>query len=246
MASFHTEHYTIRTSEINHRKLLHPHALIQLMQEASMQHTINMKVSVWDMASMNASWVLLKMEVKILHYPSLNETVRIDTYPSGLDGYFTFRDYLMYDGQGELCATSTTMWSLMNLDTRKIMKIPESFGSLVYHAATPLGRPDFKLSSFVHSDTASFIQVNYLQIDWNGHVNNGQLVKLIIEQLQSDILTHKKLTSLIIQFKAEALLDQILSLCYSIKDNTIKHSVKDKNSDREVLIAESTWEPIEE
>jgi len=245
MASLHTEYFKIRTSEINHHKLLHPHALIQLMQEASMQHTISMGVSVWDLETMNASWVLLKMDVNVIHYPSLNETVKIITYPSGLDGYFTFRDYYMYNEKGTLCATSSTMWTLLNLDTRKIMKIPERFGSLVYDKGELLEKPAFKLSPFAQPDTSSCIQVNYFHIDWNGHVNNGQLIKLILEQIDSKIHQHKTLKSLFIQFKAEAILDQLLEISNITNDNVIKHMVTDQKTKKEVLLAESVWDILQ-
>lgn len=87
MSYIHTEQFSIRTSEINHNKSLHAYALIQLMQEASMQHTIGMKVSVWDMEAIQGGWVLLKMEVQFYHYPVLGQKVTVKTYPSGLDGY---------------------------------------------------------------------------------------------------------------------------------------------------------------
>ncbi|MGB4957828.1 MAG: acyl-ACP thioesterase domain-containing protein, partial [Saprospiraceae bacterium] len=127
MSYIHTEIFRVRTSEINHRKVIHPHALIQLMQEASMQHTLGLQVSVWDMESIHATWVLLKMDVKISHYPKLNETVSVQTFPSGLNGYFTYRDYYMYGQDGQLCATISSMWTLMNIETRKMMRIPLTF-----------------------------------------------------------------------------------------------------------------------
>lgn len=243
MGTIHTEHFRIRTSEINPQKLLHPYALIQLMQEASMQHTISMKVSVWDMENMKASWVLLKMEVHFYRLPSLNEEVKVETYPSGLDGYFTYRDYYMYGQDGTQCATISSMWTLMNTETRKMMKIPESFSSLVHLSATTLQRPDFRLKPIKQTENNNALTVNYFHLDWNGHVNNVQLVRLMFERMDYDMVSKIKLKSLKLHFKAEATMNQQLNFCNEKQDNhTVSHAVKDMNTGKDILHAESEWE----
>jgi medium-chain acyl-[acyl-carrier-protein] hydrolase len=245
MGTLHTEYFKIRTSEINHLKLLHPHALIQLMQEASMQHTIRMKVSVWDLERLHSSWVLLKMQVTIHHYPTLNEDVRVETYPSGLDGYFTYRDYFMYDQNDKLYATITSMWTLMNTASRKIMKIPDSFGSLVYGETNALARPEFRLKSIDIIKRTSEIQVNYYHLDWNGHVNNVQLVRLILESLDSNITSKMKMKSMSVHFKLEAMIGQtIVFNNETVNDQNIRHAVKDKITGKDLLLAETEWEAL--
>ncbi len=245
MAYIHTEYFSIRTAEINQRKVIHPHALIQLMQEASMQHTIGMKVSVWDMEALQASWVLLKMEVNIFTYPTLGETVRVDTYPSGLDGYFTYRDYYMYDNNGDLMATTSTMWTMMNTYTRRMLKIPEEFGSLVYPAASFLPRPTKKIKDNITVEKSYLTRVNYLHLDWNGHMNNVQYIKMIMESLDPNILKTKEMRSLVIQYKSEALLGQELAIMHQ-KDteNIIRHIIRDLHSGRDLIVAETDWSDI--
>lgn len=243
MSTVHTEHFRIRTSEINHRKMLHPHAMIQLMQEASMQHTISMKVSVWDLENMKASWVLLKMQVEILHFPTLNDVVKVETFPSGLDGYFTYRDYYMYDKEDNLCAKISSLWTLMHTESRKMMKIPESFLALVHNTAEKLHKPEFRLQSLASSDNFTDIKVNYFHLDWNGHINNVQLIRLMLESLESSFLNNMKLKSLSLHFKTEVMPDQEISIMHEIvHETTINHSIKQKETNKEVLLAVSEWE----
>lgn len=242
MSYIHTEQFSIRTSEINHNKLLHPSALIQLMQEASMQHTIGMKVSVWDMEAIQGGWVLLKMEVRFFHYPILGQKVTVKTYPSGLDGYFTYRDYFMYDENENLCATASSMWTMMNTESRKMVKIPFSFQSLVYESETPLDRPSKKLYPATISVQTTNVKVNYFHLDWNGHVNNVQLIKFIMESLDSSIHYNLSMETFNIQFKTEAKLHQELLLFNeAMSENQYRHSIRDKSTNRDIVIAESVW-----
>ena len=242
MSYIHTEQFSIRTSEINHNKSLHASALIQLMQEASMQHTIGMKVSVWDMEAIQGGWVLLKMEVQFYHYPVLGQKVTVKTYPSGLDGYFTYRDYFMYDDMDTLCATATTMWTMMNTESRKMVKIPFSFQSLVYTSDTPLNRPTKKLYPATTEGHAKNVKVNYFHLDWNGHVNNVQLIRFIMESLDNSVHFEKTLDTFAIQFKNEAVLNQEL-LIYNedISDHHYRHLITDKTTGKDILMAESVW-----
>ena len=244
MSYIHTEHFSIRTSEINHLKRIHPHAFVQLMQEASMQHTIGMQVSVWDLESMNGSWVLIKMEVNFVHFPLLNEQITVHTFPSGKDGYFTFRDYSAYDKAGRICATASSQWTMMNIESRKMMKIPDAFGSLVFHTDDPLPKPDFRLPPIL-SD-APFIEITsgYLHLDWNGHVNNVLMVRMIMESLGNEIFYRKKLKTLKIQFKSEVVIAQRLKIAFESFEaqNIIRHAVTDISSGKDVVLAETSLE----
>ncbi|MBC7884015.1 MAG: hypothetical protein H7X99_00970 [Saprospiraceae bacterium] len=243
MSYIHYENFRIRTSEINHRKQIHPHQLIQLMQEASMQHTLGMKVSVWDLESKNISWVLLKMDVYFYRYPSLGEITNVKTFPSGLDGFFTYRDYYVYDENGIICATASSMWTLMDTIERKMVKIPSEFGSLVYPSEELLPKPSKKLISPAITEEVSFIKVNFLHLDWNGHVNNVQLVKMIFESLDTDFHQNRILKTLSIQFKSEATNGQVLLIGHEyVSKSEVRHVIKNEILNRDVLLAITIWD----
>ncbi|MFZ1525519.1 MAG: acyl-ACP thioesterase domain-containing protein [Saprospiraceae bacterium] len=246
MSYIHIENYTVRTSEINHAKRIHPHALIQLMQESSMQHTIGMKVSLWDLQDMQGSWVLLKMDVRFYSLPLLNDTITIETFPSGKEGYFTYRDYLVFDRFHQLCATASSVWTMMHTETRKMIRIPDEFGKLVCHTDNPLPKPDFRLSPVLQSDSNFSIKVNYLHLDWNGHVNNVAMCRLIMESLDPDIFYQKTLKQLLIQFKSEAILGQTLLFenHHDNEINKISHSVKNSENGKDIVLAETYWVDI--
>lgn len=242
MSYIHKETFRVRTSEINLRKEIHPHHLIQLMQESSMQHTLGMKVSVWDLESQNVSWVLLKKHIQFFRFPLLGELVEIHTYPSGLDGYFTYRDYYVYDGNGDVCANASSMWTLMDTVERKMVKIPAAFGSLVYQTDYYLPKPSQKLKIPIDSSLPYDVKVNYLHLDWNGHVNNVQLIKMIFESLDEKILQNQVLSSFTIQFKSEATLGQNLVVrSENISDNEIIHAIKNKDTEKDIILATTKW-----
>lgn len=245
MSIKHIENFTVRTSEINHLQKIHPYALIQLMQEASMQHTIQMKVSMWDLLAIKSSWVLLKMDVNFYNLPSLNQSVSIHTYPTEKIRYFAFRDYLVWDDQNQLCASASSQWTLMHTEGRKMISVPDEFSKLIYDTSSSLPKPDFKLSSFMSPDDTAIINVNYHHLDWNSHVNNVVMFRLIMESIDTGIFYNKSLKRLLIQFKAEAMLGQSLLFEHKyVDDNKILHSVKCASEGKEIVLAETYWEKL--
>ena len=242
MSYIHKETFRVRTSEINLRKEIHPHHLIQLMQESSMQHTLGMKVSVWDLESQNVSWVLLKKNIQFFRFPLLGEQIEIHTYPSGLDGYFTYRDYYVYDEKGNVCANASSMWTLMDTVERKMVKIPAEFGSLVYQTDYYLPKPSQKLKIPKEGELSYNVTVNYLHLDWNGHVNNVQLIKMIFESLGEATLQNRILSSFTIQFKSEATIGQNLVVRSElISENEIIHAIKNRETEKDIILATTNW-----
>ncbi len=243
MSYIHKETFRVRTSEINLRKEIHPHHLIQLMQEASMQHTLGMKVSVWDLESQNVSWVLLKKTIRFFRFPILGEIIEVHTFPSGLDGYFTYRDYYVYDEKGDLCANASSMWTLMDTNERKMVKIPVTFGSLVYQTDIYLPKPSQKMRIPEEVENPFKIKVNYLHLDWNGHVNNVQLVKMIFESLGESAIKDRVLSTFTIQFKSEATLGQNLEVrSQLVTESEAIHAIKNVETGKDIILANSSWD----
>lgn len=242
MQIVYSESFTIRTSDINPHLYAHPHALIQIMEEVSMQHTLSNKISFKDLKSVCASWVLLKKEVQVFKYPQLNDTVKVETYPSSKHGFFIYRDYHMMNTTGDKLATISSMWTMMHTHTRKMMRIPDSYVEMLHRTADALSKPEFKLKSFDFPCLSEYIKVNYLHLDWNGHVNNVELIKMVFGAIPGSFHSQYKMYRLQIQYKREAHLGMELKICnYFLTETTIFHSITDKDSGQEIVLAQSEW-----
>jgi hypothetical protein len=119
---------------------------------------------------MQGSWVLLKMEVNFFSLPSLNETITIETFPSGKEGYFTYRDYLVFDRFHQPASSVWTMMHTGHQDDQMealsciltihrpdfrlspILRIPDEFGKLICYTENQLPRPEFRLHPIQKSD----------------------------------------------------------------------------------------------
>jgi len=240
----HTEHYRIRTNEIDQQKKLTTSSLIQLMQETSMQQVIDLKASVWDLESRNISWVLLRKEMEIFKEAHLNDQITIQTYPTGFERIFAFRDYIAYNESKEKIAQASSTWTLINTKTRKPERIPEDM--FKYKTNPPNGaleRPRSKIQSVENCEFSNIYKVNYLNLDWNGHVNNVFMAKVILESMPEDYLFNKRLKNLTLHYKAESFFKDELEVQFqkSGAEQSL-HRVFRKQDGKDIVFGKCTWD----
>ncbi|MEL6987617.1 MAG: acyl-ACP thioesterase domain-containing protein, partial [Bacteroidota bacterium] len=187
--STYTGNYQIRAYEIDMHKRCTPPALIQIMHEASLMHTIKLGVSVWDLEKQKISWVLRSMHIEINRLPLLNESIKLLTYPSGYQRMFTYRDYYVYDQDDILIASSKTKWVLMDTEQRKFTPFPEAMKALIQlEGKQTLPIPNDKIKKIDIKDYSHRFVVNWYDLDFNQHLNNIVYIKWALQSLSNEVL----------------------------------------------------------
>lgn len=240
------ESYTIRTFDIDCNKQLSIPALVRLMQEAAMQQVLELKISVWDLEALQLAWVLIRKRIEIIRLPSLGEKISIHSYPTGSDRVFTFRDFRVYDEAGDLIATASTTWLLMNTQTRQMARIPAELlarfsgyfppeEECLPHALDQLPQMQMPLQDRSY-------KVGWYDLDFINHLNNVHFAKWMIEALPNETLVRKQLQRMDLLFLAEGYLnDEIDSEYEQLDACTYLHRLI-RYSDKKVMgSARTTW-----
>lgn len=205
--TLHQEVYTVRTFEIDHHKQITIPALVRLMQEAAMQHVLQLKLSVWDLEPEQVAWVLMRMQLEVRRIPLLNEKIIIKTCPTGLERILTYRNFWIYDSEGTLIAEAVTHWVLMDTASRRLRQIPkwiiDRFSTMIPKTAVGLlpTREKFPKLSQVHHQKE--FRVRWHDLDFNLHLNNTNYVLYLLEGMQAAFLSLHSLVKLDIRYKAE-------------------------------------------
>jgi len=218
----HITQFKVRACEINENQEITFPALVQLLQEASLENIINLKLSAWDDDRGSFAWVLLRKEIEVFRYPKLGEEITVETYPSGFEKIFAFRDYRMFDLEKNLLASASSTWTYMNLKTRRIAKIPKKF--LKFDASAEnetLPRPRNKISPLVDISAKVEMRIRKYHLDWNGHVNNNHYFKFLLEVIEPPI-PGKGPSLVVIHIKNECLLGEQIEV---VADQSLQSSI---------------------
>ncbi len=241
------ETYTIRTYEIDNRKIATVPALLKLMHEAAMQNVIKIKLSVWDLEPHKVSWVLMRKSLKINRLPILGETIHIVTYPVNFEKFFTYRDYKVFDENGALIAASSSTWLLMDTESRKMTRILPfilEFQKKMPNPEVCLPAPMTKLPKFERVDFSKPFRVDWHDLDFNNHLSNVFYIQMMLEGLEDDILSNGNLEAMNIVYKTEGRWkDEIVSEVQKLDNHHFLHRLVRKADGKELALSESIWKP---
>jgi medium-chain acyl-[acyl-carrier-protein] hydrolase len=242
----HRQRFTIRSHEIDPLKQVSPPALIRLMQEASMQHVLQLKLSVWDLEPKGISWVLMRQRLQVGQLPRLGEEIEVYTYPSGFERVFTHRDFRIYNAAGDEIAQASTTWLLMNTGTRRMARIPEellAYNALLPHPTGYLQRTADSLPSFIEAIQTRHFRVGWYDLDFNFHLTNSKYVEFMLESTDMSLLNNATLQEMDILFQAECTwnTDIIAETAY-LEENSRLHRLLRAEDGKELARARSVWQ----
>ncbi|HMQ05991.1 MAG TPA: thioesterase [Saprospiraceae bacterium] len=229
----HQAGYKIRSSEIGKDQKIKPYALVQLMQEASMEHVVLAQASAWDEALEGMTWVLLRKEIHFYQWPSLGEEIKVITYPSGFERIFAYRDYLVENKDGQRLTEAASTWTLIHKKTRNLVSIPEKF--LPFDGRSemnPLPRCGTAFPRTSQWKDGLPYRIGLNDLDWNGHMNNVQYVRFIMEDEEERTL-QKKPKNMTLHFRQEGFHGDHVRVQYGKSDSgsqNIYRIIKEKES----------------
>lgn len=240
---FYEERFTIRTNEIDNRKVMTIPALMNLLHDTAMQNVIRLKVSVWDLESHYISWVLMRMHIHIKEMPRLGDQIRIVTYPAGFEKFFTYRDYRIYNSEGIEIAQVASTWLLMDTNTRKMRRIPKFIVDYpMPELEDCLPRIRHKLPPYGETRLQKDFCVGWYDLDFNKHLNNVLYFKWMLEATPDELLQNGEIEEIDILFRQECRWNEkLFSQSHSLDADYRIHRLMKEESEKEVAIAKVRW-----
>ena len=118
------ETYTILQSHLQPNGYLSVPALAGFMQEAAWKNVKEIGVPTEALLKQDLAWVLTRMQWEFFDIASHRQEVMVETWPSGSDKYYFYRDFRIYEKE-RLIATITTTWILISLSKRQLRPVPD-------------------------------------------------------------------------------------------------------------------------
>ena len=237
--------YTIRTSEVNRLRQATPTALIHLMQEAALENVLELKVSAWDLAKEHISWVLMRKHLDLYRLPELGETITIRTHPAGFERVFTYRDYEVRDAAGEVIASSSSTWLLMNTQRRSLARIPKAIVERgQFDTSDCLPHAKAKLPKLTQVDIEQQFRVNWHDMDFNEHLNNVRYMQWLFETVPGYTSLEQQLQSLNIIYQSECRWKDVVQVSTQIlEQGHCLHQLVRQSDGEMIAQAETFWSP---
>lgn len=174
----------IRYSEVGSDGRLTLESLLDYFQDASTFHSEDIGLGVAYLKEKEMAWVLSSWQIVVERYPALCENVIIGTAPYEFRGFIGCRNFWMETEAGERLAYANSIWSLMDIVKMAPAKPPVEM--LEGYTLSEKLSMDYAPRKIMVPDNGleqEEIQVRPHHLDTNGHVNNGQYVRMAMDYI---------------------------------------------------------------
>lgn len=198
----------IRYSEIDSEGKLSLESLLDYFQDCSTFHSEDIGVGLQYLYERKMAWVLSAWQINAVRYPELGEQVVIGTAPYEFRGFMGCRNFLMESAEGEPLACANTIWSLMNIEEMKPVRVTEEMqNAYILEEKLPMNYAPRKIAVPDKTGTLKdIIEVKYHHLDTNNHVNNVQYIRMAMEYLPAKFAIGQMRA----EYKKQALLGDII------------------------------------
>ena len=177
--------------------------LFKFMQECAMVHAEHMGVGMEKMHSLNRTFVLARMKINIASMPSIGDSMKIKTYPFGIERLFYIREFEI-SINGIKSAEARSIWLVIDLASRRPVR-DRDFGKnfpKVTNENVNMDNPD---KPVVAKDAPLIMErtVGYSDVDILGHANNSCYVAWACDCIGSGFFSDNLPFSITINYSSE-------------------------------------------
>ena len=195
---------------------LKPSSFMDICQEIAYWAASELGFGYDDLNVHHTAWVLSRMHFRISKYPKWRDNVTIYTWHKGAEGLFYLRDFQLKDAEGEIIASSTSSWLVIDTRTRHIVREGEVFstldGSRVNDNAIEEQAPKVVLPKGIEPELVKEHTVSYSDIDIIGHTNNARYMVWAMDAIDYESVSSKRVKDVYINFNKETLAGEKVSI----------------------------------
>ena len=125
--------FIISNNDVDTKFQLKVSAIFRLFQDVALLATEDAKVDSISLSRRNIDWVITRMSVEIKRLPKCDEEIIVHTYPGKDMAMLYPRYFFITDTKGEVIIRSSSIWALIDNNTRKVIVDREVISKLAVH-----------------------------------------------------------------------------------------------------------------
>ena len=186
----------VRFSEIDENGKLTPYGLINYLQDCATFHGEAAGCGFQKNRENHRAWVIASLQLKVQRYPLFNEEITVSTWVTQIRGMIATRQFSVKNSAGELLAAASSDW---------VQEQTDAYGVYPDKAIREeLGKRKIRIPDGGCLQRPVTVQEYHLDI--NGHVNNGQYVRMALKLVPSDW----EIRRLRVEYKKQSMLGDVL------------------------------------
>ncbi len=134
-------------------------------------------------------WAMTRAEIQVYRPAKWQEEVTVETWSRGMEKLMAYRDFIIWDSNGNKIAAGTASWVVLDLATKRIIRLNDIASKWPAKAdALSIGKNADKIESPQNPEKGRPFTVNYSDMDLNQHVNSARYIQWMTDSLGRDFL----------------------------------------------------------
>lgn len=232
-----TEKFKIPLKDIGKDNKIKNRAVLEILENIACYHSDLVGYGVNNIKETKVTWILLDWKLKVINRPTYGQVLTVNTWGKGMNKFFTYRDYEIYDNNNNLCAIATSKWALIDTEKGKMSRLTEN----IINAYKPEEKTVFEEKSLdkvkIPEEFSNTIKYEVIRkdIDINKHMHNLYYLDLAYEALPDEIYNKRPFDFVRITYKKEIKLGEKVNCKYVEQDG--KYVIVIKSEDETVIHA---------
>ncbi len=228
--------------------------LCTLLQETATYHADRKGWGFTPLKAAGLQWVLSRQWLEIEELPRWKDVITVETWASGTGGITWNRDYEITSSSGKVLGRATSLWFLMDRETRR--PIPAARGAEILQK--PLLPTDTQrrtrtkdlkaLPALKNPREIGRTLTSYFDIDIHHHVNNVRYLTWILNALSAEFLNAHQIRELEIHFMAEGFMGEELIVMEDRREADNRealYGLSRSGDGVEMCRMKACWNPVE-
>ena len=223
--------YRVGIEDVDRDNVITSKAILKMFEDMACFHAASLGHDPISVVEMGFAWVLANWQIKILKRAYYGEILNVKTWPKKFEKITTLRDYEIIDENGEVVAIGTSRWFIIDIKTRRPMRISEEYA----RPYLPLTEEDAieKMDKIEEPEKYEYRKeyvVCRRDIDSNKHMHNINYLDVALEIISEEIFENNKFDNISIEYKKELMYKDKVDCYYGQKDgkNIITMKTDDK------------------
>lgn len=238
------ERFRVRSYEMDGLGSARPATITNYLQEAAANHAAALGWAITAAAEeQGKNWMLVRLQVKLEHWPAWRDEIEVETWPSGLEGLVAFREFALRDAEGRQIGAATSSWMMVDLRRRRATRLPAALNEFPFlDRPRAIGNPFPKIEVPEDVDVAERFAVRRGDLDINGHANQAAYVEWACETVPEEVWRSAKPTELAIAFRSEVRGgDVVESRRIGTGGDVHLHQLRSAVSGKELAVLRTAW-----
>lgn len=253
MNAVRTESFLVRSYEVDAMGELSPPALVGCLVELAILHADELGLGFGAMSARGLTWVLSRLRVELDEPVIQGATLRVETFPQGVERLFALRDFRLLVGD-TVVGRAATQWMLFDVEKRRAVWPDETLAKLVaLDVARAFEEPFIKLGPLDAAPTEEVsgrtMDSRFADIDRNLHVTSTSYVGWALEAIPLATWQSSRLDWLEIHYLAECIHPcRVVSRAAPAADKgerVFRHAIAREGESTDVARLVTRWVPRE-